>query len=47
MSEAVKDSERKAIKDIEIYIESGLFMLLYTGGGSHHLRIKGSVIEAQ
>ena len=47
MSEAVKDSERKAIKDIEIYIESGAVMLLYFGGGSYVLRINGSVIETQ
>jgi len=47
MSEAVKGSERKAIKDIEIEIGSGAFLFLFTGGGNYYQLIKGSVIETQ
>ena len=45
--EAVKGSERKAIKDIEIYIENveGIFFLV--GAGYFSVLVNGTVIETQ
>jgi hypothetical protein len=47
MREVVKGPKKKAIKDMEIYIENGAFMLVVTGGGMFRVGAKGSVIEIQ
>ena len=47
MSEAVKDSERKAIKDIEIIIEDAYGFITVADGGRYTVQVKGLVIETQ
>ena len=47
MSEVLKGPKRKAIKDMEIHVEDGAFMLLVTGGRVFRVGAEGSVIEIQ
>jgi hypothetical protein len=47
MSEVLKGSKRKAIKDMEIHVEDSAFILLLTRGGAFRVGAEGSVIEIQ
>jgi len=47
MMEAVKGSESKAIKGIEIYIEDMKFFVLFAAGGQTGVLVKGLVIEIE
>ena len=47
MREVVKGPKKKAIKEMEIYIEDFGFMLVVTGGGGFRVGAEGSVIEIQ